>query len=55
MTHDHLNRAMIKTITIIWILCGITVIRVVDFSNGGTKSERFFATESTYPKEIIEF
>ena len=30
-------------------------IQVVEFSSGGTKSTRFFAQESTYPKESIEF
>jgi hypothetical protein len=30
-------------------------IGVVEFSNGGYKTGKIFAEESTYPKEIIEF
>ena len=30
-------------------------IRVVEFSNGGKKLERFLPKKSTYSKEIIEF
>ena len=31
------------------------VIRVVEFSSGGTKFERFLSKKTTHPKEIIEF
>ena len=30
-------------------------IQVVEFSNGGYKIRKIFASESTYSKEIIEF
>ena len=30
-------------------------IQVVEFSNGGYKIRKIFASESTYPKEIINF
>ena len=48
MTVDDLANTIGSTI-------GNMAMRVVEFSSGGYKVRKFFAKESTYQKEIIEF
>ena len=36
-------------------IMGAMAIRVVEFSKGGYKIRKVFASESTYSKKIIEF